>query len=220
MKTLALALLLSGFALPALAKPRVVILASTPFHPLRHEVLPEYPSTARTQHVEGDVQLLLRLSSTGKVEEVVTADGDRTLADAARKAALQWTFAPPVPAGQPTQAVHVPVQFRLDLELPEVLERADGLSIAHAQKSKDVANRAAREKLASLITRPNFLSKGAKVPGPRDPAWSLTWHTQGRTVNVRVSGNQAEVRDEDRVWSGTDPKTLADLHQALAAATL
>lgn len=55
---------------------------------------PAYPEFAKSSHVEGDVMLLVSISSTGKVRNAKALRGNTLLAAAAENAALGWRYAP------------------------------------------------------------------------------------------------------------------------------
>jgi protein TonB len=77
---------------------------------------PNYPRMAKRRGFEGMVMLMLHISSTGQVEQVVIdrSSGYSMLDKAAVKAALQWSFVPAVRAGKAVSAqATVPVRFSL-----------------------------------------------------------------------------------------------------------
>ena len=217
MKPFLLFLLLVGSALPALAKPRVNVMASAPFCPPIHVAEPSYPLNAQQRHVEGDVLVMVTLREDGHVDEVRDVEGDPALTGAVRTAARGWKFGPEAATGNKQFVIGVPVHFRLDLDLKEILAKADELSIAKKGKKKNVTAAANRDRLAALFNRPQFLSRGYMAPGMHDPEWALSWQVHGRVVTARVTRSETEVRDEDRVWVGKDPKTVAEINEALVA---
>src|SRR5207237_2994092 len=117
-------------------------------------------------------------------------------------------------------SVHVPIggAYRLDPELPELLERAQALTIQRRGPGDSVLARletvpaAERTNVARALSRKGFLEKADKGTGPpKNAHWHLIWHTQGRIVEVFDSETKhaVVVRDETRRWSGSN--TQADL---------
>ena len=67
---------------------------------LIYKVKPEYPATARTEHVSGDVVMDVTLRSDGTVDRADVIDGPAPLVDAATTAVKQWRYRLP-PRPQP-----------------------------------------------------------------------------------------------------------------------
>ena len=75
---------------------------------------PAYPDFAKSSRVEGDVMLLVSISSTGAVRNAKVLSGNTLLAKAAENAALHWNYAPGLSNGVPIESqMQVVVRFRL-----------------------------------------------------------------------------------------------------------
>ncbi|MGA9686761.1 MAG: energy transducer TonB [Candidatus Sulfotelmatobacter sp.] len=66
-------------------------------------VEPEYPESAKGKHVGGVVRARLTVAKDGTISEAEIMTGDPLLADAAKKAFLQWRYTPFMNCGQPTE---------------------------------------------------------------------------------------------------------------------
>src|SRR5206468_1888969 len=55
-----------------------------------YQVPPEYPLSARVQHLEGTVVFRAIIDKEGKVKKLEVLQGDSLLVDAAKEAARQW----------------------------------------------------------------------------------------------------------------------------------
>jgi TonB family protein len=77
-------------------------------------VEPDYPESAREQHVEGPVVLEALVGKDGTVEKLSTVSGDSQLATAATDAVRQWRFKPFFRNGSPEEFhTRITVDFRL-----------------------------------------------------------------------------------------------------------
>jgi len=77
-------------------------------------VEPDYPESAREQHIEGPVVLEALVAKDGTVEKLSTVSGDSQLATAATDAVRQWRFKPFFRNGSPEEfQTHITVDFRL-----------------------------------------------------------------------------------------------------------
>src|SRR5580693_2783534 len=77
-------------------------------------VEPDYPESAREQHIEGPVVLEALVGKDGTVEKLSTVSGDSQLATAATDAVRQWRFKPFFRNGSPEQfQTQITVDFRL-----------------------------------------------------------------------------------------------------------
>ncbi|MGH9502688.1 MAG: TonB family protein [Terriglobales bacterium] len=65
-------------------------------------VMPDYPESARQEHVQGRVVLQVSVGADGLVQGVIVASGDPQLGKAAVKAVRQWRFRPRSLQGQAT----------------------------------------------------------------------------------------------------------------------
>jgi protein TonB len=75
---------------------------------------PRYPSQARTERIQGDVRLQLRIAADGTVQSVSPVSGPPQLVDAAVAAVKQWVYRPVTSSGQAVPVVTVVnVSFRL-----------------------------------------------------------------------------------------------------------
>jgi TonB family protein len=66
-------------------------------------VEPEYPESAKGKHVGGVVRARLTVAKDGTISEAEIMTGDPLLADAAKKAFLQWRYTPFTNCGQPME---------------------------------------------------------------------------------------------------------------------
>jgi len=66
-------------------------------------VEPEYPESAKGKQVGGVVRARLTVAKDGTITEAEIVRGDPLLADAAKKALLQWRYTPFMNCGQPTE---------------------------------------------------------------------------------------------------------------------
>lgn len=71
---------------------------------------PQYPETLKQMHIGGTMRLALTISPKGAVETVSLLGGNPILAEAAEKAARQWTYAPA--SSETTVEVSVPFEPR------------------------------------------------------------------------------------------------------------
>lgn len=79
-------------------------------------VEPIYPSQARSEHIQGDVRLRVRVAADGTVEDVNLVSGPPQLVGAAIAAVKQWRYRPVISSGHPVAVVTtVNVPFRLPL---------------------------------------------------------------------------------------------------------
>jgi protein TonB len=77
-------------------------------------VEPEYPESAREQHIQGPVVLDALVGKDGEVEKLSTISGDAQLAAAATDAVRQWRFKPFFRNGSPEEfQTQITVSFRL-----------------------------------------------------------------------------------------------------------
>ena len=77
-------------------------------------VEPTYPSQARSQRIQGDVRLQVRVGADGAVEDVNLVSGPPQLVGAATAAVKQWRYRPVISSGHPVAVVTiVNVPFRL-----------------------------------------------------------------------------------------------------------
>lgn len=83
MQLAALALLLA-LSLPSSAEDRAI----------KSRVAPLYPEIAKRMRIEGVVTMSVTVDAEGKVTDVKTVSGNRTLSIAAEDAVRKWRFAP------------------------------------------------------------------------------------------------------------------------------
>ncbi len=77
-------------------------------------VEPEYPESARAQHIQGPVVLQALVGKDGTVAKLSTISGDPQLAAAATDAVTQWRFKPFLRNGSPEEfQTQITVSFRL-----------------------------------------------------------------------------------------------------------
>jgi protein TonB len=88
--------------------------SGTPPEPLASNVLPEYPSDARSKGLEGMVILKGVVELDGRVTGLKVMRGDEPFASAALSAVKTWRFKPAVVGGQPAAVYRIfKVPFRL-----------------------------------------------------------------------------------------------------------
>jgi len=75
---------------------------------------PEYPEAARRAGIEGQVTLLVRISSDGSVQDATLLSGEPVLGRAASAAVEQWRYAPVRIGGQPANIL-TSVTFAFEL---------------------------------------------------------------------------------------------------------
>jgi TonB family protein len=81
---------------------------------LIERVEPEYPESARVQHIQGSVVLEALVGKDGAVEKISMISGDTQLAAAATDAVRQWRFKPFLRDGSPEEfQTQITVSFRL-----------------------------------------------------------------------------------------------------------
>ncbi|AFE10521.1 ferric siderophore transporter, periplasmic energy transduction protein TonB [Corallococcus coralloides DSM 2259] len=86
----------------------------TPPEPLAANLIPEYPSDARSKGLEGLVILKGVVEVDGRVTGLKVMRGDEPFASAALAAVRTWRFKPAVVSGQPTAVFRIfKVPFRL-----------------------------------------------------------------------------------------------------------
>ena len=224
---LVLALFAAAPALAGGAKPRVTGWNPSPTSGWMFEQggIPKYPEAAVRDRIEGDVLLNVRISPGGRIDVVESARGEPQLVAAVRQTVSSWSFKPAAKDTRPGTA-HVPVgiSFRLDLELPDLLERAQGLSIERRGPGDsviarlDTATPGERASLARALTQKGFLSKADRgAAAPANANWRMSWRTQGRLVEVLYSEakHKVLVSDETRRWSGSNAKAAGALGDVL-----
>ncbi len=75
---------------------------------------PVYPSQAKSDNVEGDVRLDVRVAADGTVDDVSLVSGPPQLVGAARDAVKQWRYRPVITSGHPVAVLTiVDIRFRL-----------------------------------------------------------------------------------------------------------
>ncbi len=84
---------------------------------LLKQVLPIYPSLARTARVQGTVVLEATIGKSGAVEDVTVVDGHPMLIGAAVEAVRQWQYEPAKLNEVPTRSsVRITVVFKLEFQ--------------------------------------------------------------------------------------------------------
>lgn len=76
---------------------------------VKTRVAPVYPEIARRMRISGDVKLEATVDADGKVTDVKTVSGNRTLQNAAEEAVRKWRFVP----GPGVSVVEVTVTFAM-----------------------------------------------------------------------------------------------------------
>jgi periplasmic protein TonB len=89
-------------AAPKVAPPqRVRVSSGVSAGNLIRKVLPQYPSIARTAHIQGNVVLEAEISKEGDVTNLHVIDGPPLLRQAAIDAVKQWKYRPYLLSGEP-----------------------------------------------------------------------------------------------------------------------
>lgn len=82
---------------------------------LVHRVDPEYPSIAKTMHLSGTVILRATIGTDGEVRNLEVESGHPILAEASRRAVLQWRYRPTTLNGQAVEVqTEITVKFILN----------------------------------------------------------------------------------------------------------
>ncbi len=76
------------------AKPPIVLDRSEASRLVQHEVVPEYPSVAKVNLIQGQVRLVIEVGRDGKVERAHVMYGNPLLAAAALEAVRNWHYQP------------------------------------------------------------------------------------------------------------------------------
>jgi len=88
--------------------------AEGPKGELVHRVEPQYPESAKTQHIQGTVVLDVQVLGDGQVGDIEVVSGDPLLADAAVQAVKQWKYQPHSIDGHPAVSQdRVTIRFTL-----------------------------------------------------------------------------------------------------------
>jgi len=96
------------------AKPQLTVPPEAMRRRIRHQVMPEYPQTARQAGVEGTVVLDAVVGADGAVTQMKVISGPPALSLAALDAVRWWRYEPYIVNGQPaTIETTVAVDFRL-----------------------------------------------------------------------------------------------------------
>ncbi len=97
----------------AAAQPRVRVSQQVSEARVIKRVPPEYPAMAQRSRMTGKVELDAVIDSSGNVQDVVVAQGNPVLADAALKAVKQWKYQPYMLDGKAVEVdTHITVVFR------------------------------------------------------------------------------------------------------------
>ena len=79
------------------------------------QVVPEYPEIARKAGITGQVVVEVLVNKEGTVEAIGKIIGNEIFHEAARKAALLWTFSPAIQNDKPVKVwVSLPFKFQLN----------------------------------------------------------------------------------------------------------
>jgi TonB family protein len=79
------------------------------------KVQPVYPKNALTMHVEGAVELMATISTSGSITAVKVVSGEPVLTKAASDAVKQWKYKPYLLNGEP---VEIQTQITVNFKLP------------------------------------------------------------------------------------------------------
>jgi protein TonB len=108
--------LIHSTVVQALAPPkRVRISQGVSAGMLINQIVPEYPSIAKTARVEGTVRLNAWITKDGSIERLTVLSGNPLLVNAAIDAVKQWRYKPFLLNGEPVQVeTSIEVNFYLD----------------------------------------------------------------------------------------------------------
>jgi protein TonB len=82
---------------------------------IRKNVAPEYPETARQEHIQGTVVLQATIGKEGDVENLQVINGPSMLVAASIEAVKQWKYKPYLLSGEPVEVeTQVDVVFTLN----------------------------------------------------------------------------------------------------------
>ena len=94
-----------------------VMPASAAMARLVQRIEPEYPNSARQQHIQGTVLLDVVVDTSGAVETLSLVSGESQLMAAAEQAVRQWKFQPLMKDGQATKfETRIAIDFKLVFE--------------------------------------------------------------------------------------------------------
>jgi protein TonB len=79
------------------------------------KVQPQYPRNALSMHVEGAVELIATISTSGNISKVKILSGEKLLTGAAVDAVKQWKYRPYLLNGEP---VEIQTQITVNFKLP------------------------------------------------------------------------------------------------------
>jgi general secretion pathway protein A len=122
----------SRVASPVRAKPFTVGAPTRPAYQISQAKLlrmvkPDYPATAKTMRVEGEVLLMVTVGNDGKVKRLRVEQGDSRLATAATEAVSQWIYEPATLDGRPV-ATQLSVSVKFSLPQPRDTARSTPVS--------------------------------------------------------------------------------------------
>ncbi|MBZ5564355.1 MAG: energy transducer TonB [Acidobacteriia bacterium] len=95
-------------------QPPIVLDRSEALRLVEHEVVPDYPSVAKVNFIQGQVRLVLEVGSDGKVNRAHVMYGNPVLAAAALEAVRSWRYRPyQTPAGPHAFLTTINMNFKL-----------------------------------------------------------------------------------------------------------
>ena len=84
-----------------------------PIARVAHQVTPEYPESAKRQHIEGPVVMEVTIGRGGEVQQLDVISGAPILADAASTAVRKWRFTLPRNRSSAQSVIRITVNFKL-----------------------------------------------------------------------------------------------------------
>lgn len=99
---------------PPASRTRIEVGGEVQEAKLIHQVMPEYPSLAKTARIEGTVVLSAIVAPDGRVKDLHLISGPPMLVDAAQRAVKQWVYRPTYLNGNPVEVItRIVVKFHL-----------------------------------------------------------------------------------------------------------
>ncbi len=147
---------------------------------------PECPDAARSAFIEGTVEVMAHVGTTGRVQDVRVVKSVPALDSAAIECVRRWTFKPAQSSGRPVASwVRIPIRFKCGAEVGGGV-RASGGFDSHGDES-DAPGPGAVARPAPRLQRGEF-------------------HINGRPSDIvrvtRVAGNRVEVESPHQ-WRGS-----------------
>lgn len=201
-------------AIRASAAPTALPAPATPAPELLSAVTPDVPQSALDAQLDGDVQLLVRVTAGGWVDSVCVASGDARLRESA-VAAARWHLYRPQPGAPRWAALTLSVHGAQDVDalVPDPLALArEAEQAADWRGALDAYTGA----LARLGTHPTIMNE-----------WALREHVMRTAARLTpapspgaalMTGNGARTRQERVIARGDHADLVATFDRALRVA--